>query len=205
MKIILLGPPGSGKGTIASKLKAEFGYEHFSTGEILREERAKKTALGLEAEKYMNAGQLVPDELVIKIIKNVTRKNHNYILDGFPRTVAQAEAISDLKIDKVISLEVPEKVLIKRISGRRTCEKCAAAYHQQYVPAKKTGICDKCGGKLIQRTDEKLETVKERFKVYLEKTAPLIAYYSKKKLLQKIDASLTPAEVYEAVKKILKN
>lgn len=203
MKLILLGAPGSGKGTVSEKLAQDFGYFHLSTGEVLRDEIKKETKLGQEAATYMDKGNLVPDEVVIKIVKQVTLGKKNFILDGFPRTVAQAEAINDLKINLVINLELSEKEVIERISGRLTCEKCEQIFHIKYLPPKRNGICDKCGGKLIQRDDQKPAVVKERFKVYLEKTQPLIDYYRKKKLLKNVDASRKPEEVYETVKKIL--
>ncbi len=203
MKLILLGAPGSGKGTISEKLAQDFDYFHLSTGEVLRDEIKKGTKLGQEAQTYMNKGNLVPDEVVIKIVKQITLGKKDFILDGFPRTVAQAEAINDLKINLVINLELSEKEVIERISGRLTCEKCGQIFHTKYIIPKKPGICDVCGGRLIQRDDQKPAVVKERFKVYLEKTQPLIDYYHKKKLLKDVDASRKPDEVYETVKKIL--
>lgn len=204
MKLILLGAPGSGKGSISENLVKEFGYYHLSTGELLRSEIAKGTTLGKEIDALLKKGQLFPDEKMIPMVKAELRNKENYILDGFPRTIPQAEAIEDLKIELVISLEVSGSQVVERLSGRRTCPKCNAGYHIKYLPPKKAGICDKCGTALIQRADDNPETIKARFKVYYRNTHPLIEYYRKKGLLKIIDASPAPKVVWEKVKKLIR-
>lgn len=204
MKLILLGAPGSGKGTISENLVRDFGFYHLSTGELLRAEIAKGTKLGKEIDALLKRGQLFPDEKMIPMVKAELRNKENYILDGFPRTIPQAEAIGDLKIDLVIFLELSESQVVERLSGRRTCPKCQAGYHIKYLPPKKVGICDKCGTPLIQRADDNPETIKARFKVYYQNTQPLVEYYRKKGILKTIDASPTPKVVWENVKKLLK-
>ena len=193
MRIILLGPPAAGKGTQAENLSERFKIPTISTGEMIRAEIADKTELGIEAAKLINGGNLVPDEVVIGMIKARIAKEdckNGFILDGFPRTVGQAEAAEHMgiKIDKVISIFAPDEEIVKRISGRRICENCKAGYHTVYDKPAKEGICDKCGGKLICRDDDTEETVKVRLKVYHEKTEPLIEYYAKKNLLVEIES-----------------
>ncbi len=208
MKLILLGAPGSGKGTVSDALANEFKLKHISTGEIFREEMGKNTVLSKEIKQYMDKGNLVPDELVIKVVNSAITGKDDYILDGFPRTIPQAEAIISQKIDAVINLDVPETEVIQRLSGRRMCSKCNAGYHINYFKPKKEGICDKCGSKLIQRPDDTPKVISERFKDYNTKTKPLVEYYQKKKLLQTVDASPPPEtvrkNVIELVKKLKK-
>ena len=181
MKLIFIGPPGSGKGTVARKLVKDFNLTHISPGEMLREEVFKKTSLGEEIDKYISKGHLVPDHMVSDIVKLKIRAHPDFILDGFPRALEQAKILENFtKIDLVIFLDIPEKTAVERLSGRRTCKECAASFHIKYVPPKKPGICDKCGGKLIQRSDEKPKVVKERFKVYHQQTLPLVNTYKKK-------------------------
>ncbi|MBI2129768.1 adenylate kinase [Candidatus Woesearchaeota archaeon] len=203
MKIILLGPPGIGKGTIAKMISSKYGIPQVSTGDLLRMNIAKGTSLGKEAKKYMDAGKLVPDNLVIDMLADRLKKTdckNGFILDGFPRTIPQAEALDKIaKIDIVIDFEASEKTIIKRLSGRRTCSKCGNIYHLENMPPKKDGICDKCGGKLYLRDDDKPEVIKQRLKTYNELTAPLILYYSGKDLLEEINAEKTPEEIFENV------
>jgi len=204
MKLIILGPPGSGKGTVSQKLAQEFNLTHISPGEMLREEVTKKTSLGEEIEKYITKGKLVPDHIVSDMVKLKIRNHPDFILDGYPRTLEQANILAAFtKVDLVISLDIPEETAIERISGRRTCQKCEASYHLKYIQPKQPDICDKCGGKLIQRKDQKPEVVKERFRVYHKKSLPLTKHYQNKKLLQTIDASGTPEEVYQNALKTL--
>ena len=203
MKIILLGPPGSGKGTVSEKLVKDFSLKHVSPGVLLREEVAKETTIGKDIKKIIESGDLVPDQLVVEIVKLEINNKNNFILDGFPRTIGQAELISEMGIDLVISLDVPEDVVIERFSGRRVCAKCKAGYHLKYIPSKVKGVCDECGGKLIQRDDDKPEVIKERFIVYHEKTQHLIDYYNKKGLLKTVDGTPAPDIVYENVKKVV--
>ena len=193
MKIILLGPPAAGKGTQAENLSERFKIPTISTGEMIRAEIADKTELGIEAAKLINGGNLVPDEVVIGMIKaRIAREDckNGFILDGFPRTVAQAEAAEHLgiKIDKVVSITVPDEEIVKRISGRRICENCKTGYHTIYDKPAKDGVCDKCGGKLICRDDDTEETVRVRLKVFHEKTEPLIEYYANKNLLVEVES-----------------
>lgn len=204
MKLILLGPPGSGKGTVAAQLSKKFKLFALSAGELLREEIAKNTTLGKEIKKYLEKGKLVPDEFVTEMIKLEVKTKKSYILDGFPRSVKQAKAINDLKINKVIYLNLPEKVVVERLSGRRICQRGKHTYHIKYLPPKKAGICDKDKTKLIQRNDDNPKVIRERFKVYHHITQPVIRFYQRKKLLQRVDARPSPEKVYAAVKKIFK-
>lgn len=205
MKIILLGPPGSGKGTVADKLEKEFKFKHISAGQLLREEVAKSTTIGKDIKNIIEKGILVPDELVTQIVKLEIRNKKNYILDGFPRTVPQAQEITDLRINIVIYLDIAEKEVITRLSGRRVCSTGEHNYHLQYIPPKKTGICDVDGTKLVQRKDDAPEVIRERFRVYNKLTKPVAEYYRKKGVLKTVNAAQTPEKVYGAVKRILKN
>jgi adenylate kinase len=196
MRIILLGPPGAGKGTQAKDLVNKYGIPQISTGDILRKNLAEKTPLGLEAKKFMDAGGLVPDSVVIGIVKERLKEadcKKGYILDGFPRTVPQAEELDkalaemDTPLDKVLSIEVQDEELVKRLSGRRTCRSCQEGYHVMFKAPKVADKCDKCGGELYQRDDDKEEAIKNRLVVYQSSTAPLIAYYTGKGLLRAVD------------------
>ena len=185
MNIVLLGAPGAGKGTQAAKLVEKYGFAHISTGDMLRAAVKNQTPLGLEAKKYMDAGDLVPDEVVIGILKDRIAQDdakNGFILDGFPRTVAQAEALDAMgvQIDKVIEIAVPDEKIISRLSGRRVCEGCGASYHVDFKPTKVEGKCNLCGANVVQRIDDKPETVIARLKTYYEKTAPLKDYYMRK-------------------------
>lgn len=208
MNIILLGPPNVGKGTYAGHIEKRYSIPKISTGDIFRENIAKKTGLGAEANNYISKGLLVPDETTINMLLDRLKKSdtkNGFILDGFPRTTKQAEALekNNIKITVVVNLRASEKVLIDRVSGRRTCESCGAIYHIRNVPPKKPGVCDKCGGKLVQREDAKPEIFKERLRVYKEQTSPLIEYYKKRKLLVDIDANRELGEIVESVFKVL--
>ncbi len=196
MNIILVGRPGSGKGTQGKVLSEEYNIPIISTGDILRAAVREKTPLGLQAREYMDKGALVPDELVVEMV--VTRLQEGdcrkgFILDGFPRNIGQAEALDrtlstlDKGIDHVLNFEVEHKEIIKRLSGRRTCRKCGEAYHIIFNMPVNIGICDKCGGELYQRDDDKEETIEARLKVYEEHTAPLVEYYRQKELLKAIN------------------
>jgi adenylate kinase len=201
MKIILLGPPGAGKGTQAKIITQELDIPHISTGDILRKAIEEKIPLGLKAKNYMDKGHLVPDNLIIGLIKErIKRKDcqKGFLLDGFPRTIPQAQALKKIsKIDKVIKLKIENEVAIKRLSGRRTCKRCGALYHLTTMPPKKDGICDRCGGKLVTRNDDKKEAILKRLEVYREETRPLIEYYRKKKHLVIIDGGRRKKEVTE--------
>ena len=184
MNLILLGAPGAGKGTQAEVICKALNIPAISTGNILREAIKNQTPLGMEAKTYMDGGKLVPDEIVINILKERLRADdckNGFILDGFPRTVPQAEALDQMnvRIDRVVDIEVADEKITARLSGRRVCESCGASYHTQYKPSKVEGVCDACGGKTVQRKDDHPDTVKERLRVYHEQTEPLIDYYTK--------------------------
>ena len=183
--MIFLGAPGAGKGTQAEVVCKELNIPAISTGNMLREAVKNGTPAGLAAKKYMDAGDLVPDDVVIGVLKDRIAQDdakNGFILDGFPRTVPQAEALDKMgvKIDKVIEIDVPDEKITARMSGRRVCEKCGNSYHIEFKPTKVEGICDACGGKVVQRVDDKPETVVARLKTYHEKTAPLKDYYEAK-------------------------
>jgi len=212
MDLIFLGPPGAGKGTQAKMLVERYGIPQVSTGDILRAAVAEGTELGKKAKEYMEAGKLVPDEVVIGIIEERLKQSDcekGFILDGFPRTVPQAEALDKVlekmgrKIDHVLTLDVPEEELIKRLTGRRTCKKCGAMYHTIFNPPKVEGVCDKCGGELYQRPDDNEETVRSRLSVYEQQTRPLIDFYEKKGLVRKIDGRGEIKEIFEQIVRIL--
>jgi len=207
-----LGPPGAGKGTQASAIVKKYNIPHISTGDIFRANIKEGTELGKKAEEYMNKGLLVPDEIVVSIVKDRLTKDdckNGFLLDGFPRTVAQAEALDQelkemlSKIDKVINIEVDKDILVERIIGRRICKNCGATYHIKFSPAKQDGICDICGGELHQRKDDTLDTVEKRIQVYMEQTKPLIDYYAKKGLLLNIDGTKDKDEVFQEIVKSL--
>ncbi len=206
MKIVMLGAPGVGKGTIAKMLMEKKGIIQISTGDLLRWAVKNKTKLGLKAKTYMEKGELVPDKLVINIIKeHVKDYQKGFILDGFPRTISQAEALTEnkIQIDHVLNFKASEETIIQRLSGRRTCKKCNAIYHIKNMPPKKEGICDKCNGKLFQREDDKPEAIKNRLEIYKEKTELLINYYKQKKLLRDIDAEGKPEDILKESLEVL--
>jgi adenylate kinase len=203
MNIIFLGAPGVGKGTYTGKVKEKYGLPHISTGDIFRENIKNGTSLGKEAKTYIDAGKLVPDEVTINMVKDRLKNDDakkGYILDGFPRTIPQAESLSKFsKVDVVVNFVADESVIIQRLSGRRICRKCQAIFHVKNIPTKVEGVCDKCGGETYQRDDDKPDAIKQRLKVYENQTAPLIEYYKEKKLLHIIDANS------EIVPNIVKN
>ncbi len=205
MNVILLGAPGAGKGTQAVRIAAAMNIPHISTGDIFRKNIKEKTPVGLKAKSYIDRGQLVPDEVVVEIVQQRIDEDdckNGFLLDGFPRTIAQAEALDRLtNIDTVINLEVDLDKLVDRITGRRVCEKCGESYH---VSTKKDDICEKCGGKLIQRADDTEETVKSRLNVYKNETAPLINFYKKQGVLKNVDGMKSIEEVFEEISKALK-
>ncbi|MEW5914275.1 MAG: adenylate kinase [Thermodesulfobacteriota bacterium] len=212
MNLILLGPPGAGKGTQAKMLIEAYGIPQISTGDMLRAAVRNQTALGLEAKKFMDAGQLVPDQVVIGLAKDRIAEPDcakGFMLDGFPRTVPQAEALDKVlagmnkKIDHVISIEVANDELMGRLTGRRTCKACGQGFHVMFDPPKAQGKCDKCGGELYQRDDDNEATVSNRLKVYNDQTAPLIDYYQKKGLLRPIDGVGSINDIQERIKAVL--
>lgn len=196
MKLILLGPPGAGKGTQAKMLTDRFGIPQISTGDILRAAVKEGTPMGLKAKSFMDAGALVPDEVVVGIVRERLQKADcagGFILDGFPRTVAQADALKDTlcslgkDLDAVISLDVDIEALVERLTGRRTCRVCGRGYHVRFDAPKVTGVCDQCGGELFQRDDDREETIRKRLEVYVQQTSPLIDYYRSVGLLISVD------------------
>jgi len=201
MRIVMLGPPGAGKGTYASRLTRRLGIPHISTGDMVREEIKKQTDLGKKIKEYSDRGALVPDEIIIKLLAERIRKpdcSGGFILDGFPRTIRQAEALENIaKIDLVINLNVPDEIIITRLSNRLICRECGAIYNLLTLKPKKDRICDKCGGALYQREDDKPEVIKERLNIYRRQTEPLIEYYTKKGLLRNVSCNdlMTPPEV----------
>ena len=208
MKLILLGAPGAGKGTQADILCKELDIPTISTGNILRAAIKNGTPTGMKAKAFMDEGKLVPDDVIIGIItERVAEEDcaNGYILDGVPRTIAQAEALEKAGIvfDDVVSIEISDEVIMERMSGRRVCEACGASYHLVAVPPKQEGVCDKCGGKLVQRKDDAPETVKARLEVYHKETEPLKAFYAQRGLLKSVENQATVAETSQAIRHVL--
>lgn len=198
-RIVFLGPPGAGKGTQAAELARSLGIPHLSTGDLLRTAVAAGTPLGREADGYMRAGQLVPDDLVLRMLEERLRRpdaRSGFLLDGFPRTLPQAEALARLtEIDRVISFDVPAAVLVERLGQRRVCPQCQSVYNLASQPPKRPGVCDKDGAALVQRPDDRPEAITTRLEVYAKQTAPLLDFYRGRSLLRPIDASGTQVEV----------
>jgi adenylate kinase len=212
MNIILLGPPGAGKGTQAKRMIERYGIPQISTGDMLRAALKEGTPLGLEAKKFMDQGQLVPDSVVIGLVKERIQKDDckkGYMLDGFPRNVSQAEALDKMlselvqKVDDVISIEVPSSELVGRLTGRRTCRNCGSGFHVMFDPPKKDGVCDKCSGELYQRDDDNETTVKSRLDVYDKQTKPLIDYYQKQTKLRAIPGVGAMEEIFGRITAVL--
>lgn len=208
MRLVLLGPPGSGKGTQGAKLADVLGIPRISTGDILRRNVAQGTPLGKEARAYMESGKLVPDELVIAMTAERLKEpdaQKGFILDGFPRTIAQAEALSRLTpLDAVVNLFLEPEELVKRSAGRRVCPKCESVYHLVSSPPRKPGVCDKCGTALVTRPDDREEVVRTRIETYERQTAPLVRYYKEKGILREVYASGLIEEIAERVREALK-
>jgi adenylate kinase len=204
-RIILLGPPGSGKGTQAEKLNDDLGLIRLSTGDMLREAVRDKSDLGLLAKGYMDRGDLVPDEVVIGLMQErISTLKEGFVLDGFPRTVQQADALGEfVDIDYVINLDVEDEELVKRMSNRRSCPECNVVYHLIHKPPMKDGVCDKCGSALYQRSDDTESTVRARLKVYRDNTFPLIEYYEKRGKLINIDGTGDINQIYKAIEEAL--
>ena len=212
MRLVLLGPPGAGKGTQASAITKKYNIPHISTGDIFRLNIKEGTDLGKKAKEYMDKGLLVPDDIVVSIVKDRLTKDDckdGFLLDGFPRTVNQADALDielekmGFKLDKVIHIDVEKDDLINRAIGRRICKKCGATYHVEFNPPKQSGKCDVCGEGLYQRDDDTEETVSRRIEVYLKETKPLIDYYTKKGIILNIDGKQSIEKVYEDIVKSL--
>ena len=211
MKLILLGAPGAGKGTQSAKISEKYNIPAIATGDILRGAIKEGTELGLSAKSYMDAGKLVPDDVVVGIIRDYLSTDackNGFILDGFPRSIPQAEALDTMgvKIDVVLSIEVPDEKIIARMSGRRVCRGCGASYHVEYIPSKVEGVCDKCGGELYVRDDDKAETVANRLKTFHTQTEPLKDFYAEKGILVTVEGQEevadTTALVFEALSKV---
>src|SRR6187551_1156301 len=208
MRIVFLGAPGVGKGTQADRVAAHFKLAKISTGDLLREAVRNQMELGREAKRYMDQGQLVPDAVVIGLVRDKLAEPgsaNGFVLDGFPRTVPQAEELgaalqaTKRPLQRVVNFQVPRADVIRRLSGRRSCPKCQATFHVEFAPSKKGNACDRCGEMLVQRSDDKPEAIETRLKVYEEQTAPLIQYYAHKRLLSELDASGSMDEVFEAL------
>lgn len=212
MKALLMGPPGAGKGTQAVILAEKLGIPHISTGDMFRKAVKEETALGLEAKRYMDSGQLVPDEVTIGIVRERLGAGDcakGFLLDGFPRTVFQAEALDGImkelgtKLDMALNIDVDAEALVGRITGRRMCRSCGTPYHVTFSPSKVQGVCDACGGELYQRDDDKEETVRKRLEVYNSQTLPLIEYYRKQGIIVDIDGNQPMEKVTEAILKAI--
>ena len=211
-RAVLLGPPGAGKGTQAAKVIEKYNVPHISTGDIFRANIKEGTELGKKAQGYINEGKLVPDELVVDLVTDRLQQDDckdGFLLDGFPRTILQAEQLDEFlskngqKLDIVLNFKVRKDVLVERISGRRVCKACGASFHVVNVPPKKEGICDRCGGELIQRKDDNRETVENRINVYESETAVLIGYYEKQGVLVDFDGEKSHEEVFADVVKAI--
>ncbi len=212
IRIVLLGPPGSGKGTQASALQKRRGIPHIASGDILRATVRDDTQLGRQARPYMDRGDLVPDTLILDMMADRLSQpdaGDGYILDGFPRTVAQAEALEqrlaqiDRELDAVIYLRVPEAEILRRLSGRRTCPACNAIYHVDTMPPQRHGLCDSCGAELVQRQDEKPDVIRKRLEVYTEQTQPLLLFYRERSLLHEIDGTIGVDNVVDTIEHIV--
>ncbi|MBU8640346.1 MULTISPECIES: adenylate kinase [Bacillus] len=212
MNLVLMGLPGAGKGTQAERIVDDYGIPHISTGDMFRAAMKEETQLGLEAKSFIDKGELVPDEVTIGIVRERLGKNdceQGFLLDGFPRTVAQAEALEGIlkdlgrTIDYVINIKVDKDALMERLTGRRICKNCGATYHLVFNPPAKENVCDKCGGELYQRADDNAETVSTRLEVNLKQTEPLLNFYSEKGYLANIDGAKHINDVYADIKDLL--
>jgi adenylate kinase len=212
IRVVLLGPPGAGKGTQAKLLQEKFQGCQISTGEILRQAVSEQTSLGKEAASYIERGALVPDDVILNLVaERINGKDcaNGFLLDGFPRTVAQADGLQQIlrslgqQLNGVLSVQVPPQVIVERLSGRRTCKDCGAMYHVTFGPSKSAGVCDRCAGALYQRSDDKPETVEARLKVYENQTAPLVNYYRQRGLVRDIDGVGSVEEIHQRVVRAL--
>lgn len=208
MNVILLGPPGSGKGTQSDMLRQRLGIPQISTGEMLRAARQANTSLGRQVASYIESGRLVPDDIVVQLIQERLQANdvqHGFVLDGFPRTIAQAESLERMlqqirmTLDVVINLEVPTQILVSRLQGRRTCEACGSGYHVEFSPSSRGDHCERCGGRLIQRDDDQEATIQSRLQVYHDQTACLVDYYRQRSLLKIVLGQGSIDEIFNAM------
>ncbi len=207
-KLMMLGPPGAGKGTQAQRLAEAHGIPQISTGDMLRGARRKGTEMGEKAAKFMDAGELVPDEVVIGIVAERLSEPDaadGFILDGFPRTVAQAEALDEMgiELEAVVNIEVSEEEVVRRLGGRLTCPNCGATFHEEFKKPSQEGVCDACGEELVKRPDDKPEAIRERLSAYHRQTAPLVDYYRNQGVLLSVDGEGTPDEVYTRIEEAI--
>ena len=214
MVVILLGPPGVGKGTQAARLADAEGWQHVSTGDLLRAARREGTELGQKAQAFMDAGELVPDSLILDLVRDHLKgmaPEAGILLDGFPRTTAQADGLGGVltevgrQVDRVVLFEAPDETLVERLSGRRTCPECKAGYHVRFDPPKKDGVCDKCGAGLVQRDDDRPDAIRQRLETFHDQTAPLVDYYEKKGLLARVDGEGPMEEVAGRIRAALES
>lgn len=212
MRMILMGPPGAGKGTQAEQLVEHYQIPHISTGDMFRAAIKGQTSLGMKAKEYMDSGALVPDEVTIGIVADRLSQadcTNGFLLDGFPRTAAQADALAkilsdlNMNLEAVINIELDNDILLERLTGRRVCKQCGATFHTVFNPPQKKDICDRCSGELYQRSDDTLETAQNRLKVYNDQTEPLIAYYAKRDLLKRVQGNQEIKQVFQNVLDVL--
>ena len=207
MKLVIFGPPGAGKGTIAGKLSAEKKIPHISTGDLFRTAISNETELGKKVKTRLESGALAPDDVTVDLVRERLAENDvapGFILDGFPRTIPQAKALADISpLDRIINLVVADQVLIARLAGRRVCSACGFSYHVDYLPPREQGICDQCGGKLVQRDDDTEASIRRRLRVYVSRTEPLIGYYRDLDIISDVDGAPLPDDVYQSVLAVL--
>jgi len=212
MNLVLLGPPGSGKGTQAEQLRAKLGFQHYSTGEVFRDHIKRQTPVGLEVQEYVTSGQLVPDDVVLEVV-NAYLAEHagkSILFDGFPRTIPQAEGLDEvldghgLEVNAAVLIDLDDAEVVKRLTARRQCRKCGRIFNLSFMPPKQAGICDDCGGQLYQREDDREETIVDRLRVYHEQTEPLVEYYIDRFKLERIKGEIGRDKVFEELKRLVR-